>query len=259
MGKTSLLRWVERKASLWQGRAIVHLDARGLNERSPMVFVRGLAACMGKSVSDCPYDALHSLLPMVLLIDNADLLLTTGSEFDGEFFGALRSFGQMGRFAWVAASPINLRDLMGDQGLTSPFLNDSRVVYTSLLEESAAQELALRGGEAIAASALGLAGSWAYGVQWVGDALWRGAETADSVGDAFANAMEPIFERWWARQSLGERDILMAAVDGLEVSGATRPTRLQVTRLVKMGLLTRQNDVCTLPGRAWRNFVEVVP
>lgn len=258
MGKTSLLRWVERHASTWQDRPVVLLDTQGIHGRSPATFVRALASALRKTTSGRPEEALKELLPVVVLVDEADGLAEPGHGFDDGFLEVLRSFGQTGDLVWISASYYDLRSLFESTGLTSSFLNDSRVLEVGQLEDEAARDIAAQAGENAVSVALDIAGGWAYGVQWVGDALWRRAENVDSVGDAFADVAGPLFYRWWLARSDEERSVLRSAVGGLAVKGLTSSIRRVARRLARRGLLVERSGAFVLPGAAWRDFVAAI-
>jgi hypothetical protein len=98
---------------------------------------------------------LTSIVPFVLLMDDADALATLGRGFDVEFFNVVRSLVQGRKLTWVSAARRNLYDLFKGKGLTSDFLNDARKIWVGPLREDASLKLAALGAtEAVDADVL---------------------------------------------------------------------------------------------------------
>jgi hypothetical protein len=269
MGKTSLLRWVERHAPRVQHRPVAWVNAQGLAGRSPAELVQVAAWALGRLPQVEPLfeertgvpgarvaeEALLQLLPCALLVDEAAALAAPESGFDQAFLNLLRALGQDGKLLWVSASGEDLQQHFGQLGLTSHFLNDSRRVSVGQLEEEAARELAARGLAAEQVErVLGEAGGFAYGLQCLCDLLWRGVVWEEAV-DALADEMASTMEGWWRRRGPGDQALLKRLAAGVPAVDLDRPLRQRARRLVAAGLAAEGNGEFSLPDRLWRNFV----
>lgn len=146
MGKTSLLRWVERHAKDHRpGWPVSWVDAGSLADRSPMGLVRAIARSLGVREEIDKPAALESLLPLVLLVDEAAALAAPGHGFEASFLGLLRAAGQRQALAWLSTSHADLHALFKEDHLTSPFLNDSLKLPVGALEQEAAEALLSEG------------------------------------------------------------------------------------------------------------------
>jgi nucleoside phosphorylase len=260
MGKTSLLRWVERHVAL--GRPAVWVNApQGL---SPASLVKEIAKALDKSslasglhaesATEAAAAVLEQLLPVTLLFDDADTLAMLGKGFDEAFFVRLRAMVEARRLTWVSASRWDLYDLFSKKGLSSAFLSGARKVRVGLLEEEAAKQLADQMG-ANCARALALAGRFAYGLQWLGDRLQH--DNADVASDAFHTEMETVFARWWAELAIEERQLLRrcAMDEGISRDAVEDRVRRMLRRLVERGLLIEAEGRFRVWGEAWAEFV----
>jgi serine/threonine protein kinase len=265
MGKTSLLRWIERHALELQDRPVVRIDVQALDGRcSPRHLVHAVARGCGRldevasdlEAGRSPIQVLESLLPLVLLVDDADNLAAPEHGFNDGFLEGLRAFGQNHRLIWISASAQDLPSLFMEVGLTSLFLNDSREIWVGQLKDTAARKLAGLAGAEKAAVASRLAAGFAYGLQWIGDTLRSGTETTDSVGDAFAYSAEVVFQNWWTTRSEEERRLLMNAVNGIALSGLDKGVRRRLRKLRQRGLLIQQEGHFVVPGKAWKDFIK---
>jgi hypothetical protein len=260
MGKTSLLHWVERHAGEHRpGWPVAWVDAGALADRSPAALVKAIRLNLGAEDPDASAgDALESLLPLVLLVDEAAALAAPGHRFDASFLGVLRAAGQRQRLAWVSTSHADLHTLFKDDHLTSPFLNDSLKLSVGALEKEAAEALLSQGlTQDQAAVALAEAGRLPYPLQCIADALLRG-QLPEFASDALREAMEPIFDSWWRWRNAEdeEKRLLEACVEGLELAGLSPADRRRLRRLVDRGLVMEEGGRFTLPGAAWRDFVD---
>jgi hypothetical protein len=143
MGKTSLLQWVHRHAEDCRADwPVVWLDAAALADRSPVGLVQEIAASLRiEAASATAGKVLESLLPLVLLVDEAAALTAPGHRFDASFLGLLRAAGQRQKLAWLSTSHTDLHALFKEDHLTSPFLNDSLKLAIGALEKEAAEAL----------------------------------------------------------------------------------------------------------------------
>jgi hypothetical protein len=274
MGKTSLLRWVERHSTdQLFGWPTAWVDAGALADRSPATLVRAIGESLGVGkmvnhhlrragatetmVSAAAGETLESLLPMVLLVDEAAALAAPGHRFDAAFLGLLRAAGQRQELAWVSTSHADVHALFEQDHLTSPFLNDSLLLSVGALEEDAAEALLKRGlAPDQVALALAEAGRLPYPLQWIADALFRG-QPPERAADAFREAMKPAFDSWlrWRDGKDEERRLLGACVEGVDLAALTSLDRRRLRRLVDRGLVVEGEERFTLPGAAWRDFV----
>jgi hypothetical protein len=203
MGRTSMLRWIEREARRQKLR-VAALDAAGLSGRSPGALVVAIAEALGDGGFSAEArrinrnDArqaealLPALVPSLVLIDNADELARSGHGFDKAFFDTWRSLGSEG-LIWISTSRRCLFELFMVTGLTSSFLNDARKVWLGQLEREEALELARRGLESrLAEPAVSEAARFPYLLQWLCEALWREPGRFQKAIDRFRNEMEPI-------------------------------------------------------------------
>ncbi|NJL29258.1 MAG: hypothetical protein HC897_15940 [Thermoanaerobaculia bacterium] len=248
MGKTSLLRWVERHVGeVWPGWPVVWVDAGALDERSPMGLMR--------AIEESLKEERPSLFPMVLLVDEAAALAAPGNGFDASFLGLLRAAGQKQQLVWVSTSHADLHQLFHEDHLTSPFLNDSLKIQVGALEAEAADALlAQELGKRWALAVLEEAGRLPYPLQWMADALFRDP-VLDRAADAMREALEPAFDSWWRWRDGDEKRLLGACVVGVELAGLASHDRRILRRLVARGLILEDAGRFTLPGAAWRDFV----
>lgn len=257
MGKTSLLRWVERHAAEHRpGWPVAWVDAGALADRSPEELVRAIGESLGRRE-----ESLERLLPLVLLVDEASALAAPGHRFDAAFLGLLRAAGQKQQLAWVSTSHADLHSLFENDHLTSPFLNDSLNLGVGALEKEAAGALLSRGLAADqVTAALNEAGRLPYPLQWIADALFRGQRpqpTADALRDALRDALEPTFDGWWRWRNgeKGEKHLLGACVEGVALAGLAAADRRKLRKLADRGLVEEDEERFTLPGAVWRDFV----
>ncbi len=263
MGKTSLLRWVERHIGTWVRSAVAWVNAQGLASRSPEHLVREAASSLGRLPEieqalgqEDASQALRRLLPLVLLVDEADALAPAGHGFEDGFFEDLRGLGQDGRLQWISVAGKDLFGLFSATGLTSRFLNDARKVWVGQLEDEAARELAGRAGdEELAALVLAEAGGFALGLQALGDALWRTPGDPEAACDTWATEMESCFAVWWSATGPRERALLAGCTVTLHRSQLSAGERRRVRALVARGLVREEGGRFLLRGAAWRRFV----
>ena len=266
MGKTSLLKWIGRHAPTWQERPVVWVNAQGLAGRSPAALVRAVAEGLGRQEEaeklrddDNAAVVMKGLLPAVLLLDEAAVLARDGHGFDADFLGVLREFCEERRLVWISASVVELMQLFQDTGLASDFLNNAREVQVGQLEDDAALALASRLGDAAAAALVRTqADGFAYGIQWLGDRLWRRPGDPEAACDAFADAMEKHFRRWWDGRGDADRALLKRCVVEMARAGLDGAGRRQALRLERLGFLVERAGSFVVPGAAWREFVRDV-
>jgi hypothetical protein len=263
MGKTSLLKWVQRHVLL--DRPAVWVDpTRGF---TPATMVAAIAGALGRAeiaerlgraeaTKEEAAAAVDALVPFVLLMDDADALSSLGKGFDEGFFGVLRGHVQERRLTWVSASQGDLAAMFAEKGLHSRFLNDALKFWVGPLDAGAARRLAARG--MAAERVVEMAGGLAFGVQWLGDWLHRRGGQVTPARDAYADQMEPVFTRWWRGLAVEERQLLKRCLAGVafaEVEGEAR-TRRKLRRLADKGLVAVREDRFVVEGEAWREFVQ---
>lgn len=262
MGKTSLLRWVER--NVITGRPVIWFDpSRGV---TPVAMVQALARALGRPAVAAALDRdgvtaadaagqLDVLVPFVLLIDDADSLCSRGQGFDDGFFEAVRTLVQDGKLTWVSASRRDLYDAFHARGLTSRFLNDAKKIWVGPLKPAAARELAQRGSSTTLAGVVDTAGGFAYGLQWLGDFLYRRPGQLDQAADAFADDIASTFQNWWSGLKPYERQLVKRCLAGDVTRDALdNGARRALRGVVERGFVTEQGDRFVVEGQAWRSF-----
>lgn len=263
MGKTSLLRWLQGHVSDYRRDwPVAWINAQGPEGRSPGGFVQAVGWALGKRPEvDKRLDrssaetVLRELLPVVLLVDEADALTERGHGFDDGFLDTLRAWGQDGQLLWISASLRDLHPQFRATGLTSRLLNDSRTTYVGQLEEDEARRLVLDGGlDDEVETMLNECGGFAYALQGLGDALWRGRMLEAAVDD-LETALQPTFDGWWVHRSEPEKEVLKSAHGGLQLAKISRRERRLARALTRLGLLSEQGDAFELPGAMWRRYV----
>lgn len=225
-------------------------------DRSPEGLVRAITKSLGaERASAAAGETLESLLPLVLLVDEAAALAAPGHRFDASFLGLLRAAGQRQELAWLSTSHADLHALFKEDHLTSPFLNDSLKLTVGALEKEAAVALLSQGlTPDQAAVALAEAGGLPYPLQWIADTLFRW-QPPGRAADALCEAMEPAFDSWWRSAEDEEKRLLGACVEGVALVGLADLDRRRLRRLVDRGLAVEEEGQFTLPGAAWRDFV----
>lgn len=269
MGKTSLLRWVQRHVADYRDWPVAWINAQGPEGRSPGGFVQAVGWALGKrpeieqKLADRAHltetrraeEILRDLLPVVLLVDEADVLTEPGHGFDDGFLDTLRAWGQDGKLLWISASLRDLHPQFKATGLTSKFLNDARTTHVGQLEDDEARRLALEGGLRDEVELMiEQCGGFAYALQGLGDVLWRGRALEAAVDD-LETALQPTFDGWWAHRSEPEKDLLKNAHEGLQIAKISRRERQLARALAHLGLLTERDAAFELPGAMWRRHV----
>jgi nucleoside phosphorylase len=222
MGKTSLLRWVER--NVFPNRPVVWFDpSRGV---TPVSMVQSIARALGKPMVAAALDrpdatgalagkVLDALVPFVLLIDDADSLCSRGHGFEDGFFESLRTLVQDGSLTWISASRRDLYKAFETRGLTSRFLNDAKKIWVGSLTAEAAVRLATRGlGVDMATRMVEAAGGFAYGLQWLGDYVCRRPEHFEDACYAFTDNVAPTFQSWWDGLDMHEKQLVKRCLLG---------------------------------------------
>lgn len=271
MGKSSLLRWMERTATAL-GRPAVFINARGLEGRSPSDLVLAAAEVLDKRArvkealfaesavpgSGAAARALELLVPVCLLVDEADALAETNHGFDRGFFDSLRALGQEGKLQWISASEHDLFDLFQSTGLTSAFLNDARKIHVGALSRAEAEAF-LR--ERVQVServrfASELGGGFPAVLGWLSEHLAGRAVELGDVERDLRRWIQPLFALWWQRLAAGERALLKRGVgEGIPTEGLAEADRRGAQRLADAGFLTEGEGKFVLGGRAWHDFV----
>ncbi len=264
MGKTSLLCWVERAVFL--DRPVVWLDpSRGV---TPVSMVQSIARALGNpeaaavldrpdATADQAGKVLDALVPFVLLVDDADALCSRGQGFEDGFFEAVRTLVQRGDLTWVSASRHNLYEAFRVKGLTSRFLNDALPISVGPLSKTAAIELAQRGlGSEVATKLVATAGGFAFGLQWLGDFVYRRPGQLEQARDAFADGVESTFQTWWTRLDTHEKQLLKRCLPGdVIVTELDDRSRRRIRGLKERGLIVEQDGRFIVEGETWRGFV----
>jgi hypothetical protein len=265
MGKTSLLRWVERAVLL--ERPVIWIDpSRGV---TPVSMVQSIARALGKpeaatvldrpdATADQAGQVLDALVPFVLLVDDADALCSRGEGFEDGFFEAVRTLVQRGAVTWVSASRRNLYEAFKTTGLTSRFLNDALKISVGPLSKAAAIELARRSGPGaeVATRMVDTAGGFAYALQWLGDFVCRRPGQLEQACDAFADDVASTFASWWASLDVHEAQLVKRCLPGdVTVAGLDDRSRRRLRGLRERGLVAEQDGRFLVEGATWRGFV----
>lgn len=131
MGKTSLLRQVERAASVWESAALVaYLDLQDARCHTMSRWLGRAARQLGwptppqtlADFADGVEDMLSAGRRPVLCLDEFEEMTARRSEFSRDFFVSLRACGQQG-MSIVTASQKPLSALTDPGGPASPFFN----------------------------------------------------------------------------------------------------------------------------------------
>jgi nucleoside phosphorylase len=269
MGKSSLLRWVERhvpadRPVAWiapgaglSPRTLVAEMARKVN-RPDLAERLSSESVTLEQVSE-RLKQLVSEVPLVLLMDDADTLATAGEGFTERFFQGIRGHIEDRRLVWVSASRRDLYDVFHEGGMNSAFFNSSTKLWVGPLDEDSACELASLGAPEHVHRLIDEAGHFAYGLQWLGDRLLRSGEEIDEARDAFRLEMRKrTFASWWEGLLPEERRLLRACVQTGELSSDGREeSRLHLKSLKDRGfLMAHERRFRLAPGRAWQEFVK---
>lgn len=265
MGKSTLLRWVER--SIFPGRPVVWLDAP--NAMTPASMVRAIAMACRRPDLAVPLEGatataeqaatcLCQMMPMVLLINDADNLARYGKGFEEGFFEHLRALVQNGELTWVSASHRDLYSQFQAKGLTSRFLNDATRIHVGALQEDEARKLASRvGDDKIATRMLRAVGGFAHGLQWLGDEYQRHQDLEAAI-DAFTVDARPIFQAWWSALSAEQQRLLRTCAMGNPTLREIDDTsRRHLRALASRGLVNERSEErdFTIGPELWRGFV----
>lgn len=275
VGKSYLLRWVRWFAPV--GWKIAEIHAGGLSGRSPKDLVTAIAAAIGQPAAATTGFAAHadlpparaaervlrSLLPLVVLIDDADKLAEHHS-FDAGFFDELRSQCQDRKLWWVSASQHELAALFQSTGLTSRFLNDSVKLPLGAIEADGVQPL-LHGlspqqVECLRAVAAGLPFETRWLADWMRSTAGQSLTASDLAQQATAALLlqlQTTFESRWRKLKKAERSLLRRCADApIALAALADHERTTLLKLSQQGLLTEEPSGYTLRGTAWRQFVE---
>lgn len=263
MGKSSLLKWVAR--TVMPGRPVVEVAPMCDLTPASMVFwiakklekEEAAAALTGQSPTSAEAaKVLNALVPFVLVMDDADALAERGQGFDVGFFAALRGHVQDRRLTWVSASRRDLSELFKERGLSSDFLNDAQKFWVGPLDKAASEKLLERGKSVNVRQVLGEAGGFAYGLQWLGDYLFRQPVTVEHACDAFESEARVIFRRWWGGLGVEDKQLMKRCLDGgVQVDALEKRLRQRLRNLVKRGLLAEREGRFVVEGEAWKGFV----
>ncbi len=254
MGKTSLLRWVARHARRERDWPVALVDLQLLtgDRRTPEHLVTAIATALGRAVPQGTAEQiLERLTPVIVLVDEADELCHQEAEPYSELLTFCRGLGQDGRLVWISASQRDLAGFFAGQGLSSPFLNDARKIWVGQLATEPARSLVEPHLDPAAVTAvLDWAAGFAYGLQWLGDAVLRRGD-ADRAGARYQVEISSVLTGWWRRRSRRGRELLKRCLHPQPRHGQG----VTATELKLRGLLAENGDTLVLPGRAWHNWV----
>jgi hypothetical protein len=273
MGKSSLLRWVERTARAL-GRPAAFVNARGLAGRSPSDLVLAAGEALGRRIEvkaalfaesvlpgpRAAERALALLAPVCLLVDEADALAERDHGFDRGFFDALRALGQEGKLAWISASERDLFEVFQLTGLTSAFLNDARKIHVGALSRAEAERfLEERTGSSVhGAWAWEVAGGIPPALGLLADRLAEGRRDLEEVERELRRWIAPLLGLWWQRLDEAGRQLLKrcaVAGEGVRVEELADAERRRGRALADVGFLVEGEGRLRLEGRVWQDFV----
>ena len=264
MGKTSLLHQIKRH--LPQDLASVWVSAQ--DQSDEVALVRHAAGVLGHAAlkrtlsaaipgSQAVLLALEELAPFAWLVDEADVLAKGEHPLSDGFQNKCRALCQDRRLLFVTASQDNLHLLLVARGLGSRFLNDSVAVSVGAIEPDACQELLSPLHPAARACALEQAGGFAYGLQLMGDDLWRDGQIHHACG-RLDNTLRGTFDHWWKRRTPLERTLLARVQQELAVDWNQEEVRAVLMAIIDRGLLAEKDGQLTIPGASWKGYVKRV-
>lgn len=274
VGKTWLLRWVRWFAPA--GWKIADVRAGGLAGRSPKDLVLAIAEATGQLSAASTGFATHatldparaaervlrSLLPLVVLVDDADKLAHQHS-FDAGFFDELRSQCQAQRLWWVSASQDELAALFQKTGLTSRFLNDSIKVWLGSLEADELRTLLHGLSAEQSACVQRISGGLPVETRWLADWMRRepaqalaAADLSQRASDALLMQMATTFVSRWRKLKQAERRLLRRCAEApIPHAGLADLDRTRLRKLCQQGLVLEGSTGYVTNGTAWGRFV----
>jgi hypothetical protein len=199
--------------------------------------------------------ALEELAPFAWLVDEADVLARGAHPLSDAFQNKCRALCQDRRLLFVSASQDNLHEVLVARGLGSRFLNDAVPVSVGALEPDACQGLLSPLDPAARACALDQAGGFAYGLQLMGDDLWRDGQIHHACG-RLDNKLRGTFDHWWQRRTPLERTLLGRTEKGLAVDWNQEEVRAALMAIIDRGLLAEKDGQLTIPGASWKGYVK---
>lgn len=287
MGTTTTLQWLARMLEQ-ERRSRVLVDARLLEAPTSTQLVLAVARGLDREAAVLKVfehrqadpvravtEALQLLTPCIVLLDNADLLMSDPS-FSREFFQTWRHLNERGnergRLIWVSASRVCLYPRAKGMGPGAAFLNDAAKVWLGPLDPAAARRLLEGTGEpgrervqelpfSTVQQAQEVTAGFVEGLVWMGERLWKSPEKLDELVDEYRLRFRPVFDAWWQNRDDQERELLrVCARERLDARSLRcqerRTDRQLVRRLESLGLMQEQNGYFVLPGSAWREYVE---
>jgi hypothetical protein len=263
MGKTSLLHQIKRH--LPQNLAPVWVSAQ--DQSDEVALVRHAASTLGRADlnralavatpgSQAVLHAIEELAPFAWLVDEADVLARGEHPLSDGFQSKCRALCQSRKLLFVSASQDDLHFLLVARGLGSRFLNDSVAVFAGELELDACQMLLSPLGPEARTCALEQAGGFAYGLQLMGDDLWRDGQVHHACG-RLDNTLRATFERWWQRRTSLERSLLERVQQGLAVDWNQEEVRSALMATIDRGLLAEKEGQLSIPGASWKGYVKL--
>ncbi|MBL8633961.1 MAG: SIR2 family protein [Myxococcales bacterium] len=273
-GKTWLLRWVRWVAPV--GWKIAEVRAGGLAGQSPKDLVMAIAAASAQlsaattgfaahaavSPARAAERVLRSLLPLVVLVDDADKLADQHS-FDAGFFDELRSQCQERKLWWVSASQDELASLFQKTGLTSRFLNDSLKVSVGSLEPDALLPLLQGLRPEQSECVLQVGGCLPLETRWLADWMRRepihaptAIELSQRASDALLMQMQTTFASRWRKLKRAEQTLLRRCTEGpIAYAGLADHERTWMLKLHQQGVVMEGPSGYVTNGTAWGRFV----
>lgn len=236
MGKSSVLRWLERHLPRAE-RRVVYVDGSGGEAADAHALVRAIADGVGapgvvRALDRREKRAVEALVELpktVVLLDEAERVAERAAGFDDAFFGECRRLSQARRIVWVTASFGELSARFQAGGRTSPFGNDTVVREVGALEAGWSQKL-LPGMSAKAWVEEVSAGQ-AIAAQAAARRMWRveGVDE-DALFDVVDAVKDQAFGRWLGEREVGERAVIEAWREGRVLGEVERFRRRRLER-----------------------------
>jgi SIR2-like domain len=284
MGKTSLLHWLKRHGAELQDRPVVWIQAQGLAGKSPAGLVAAVAEQLGRrdrlpAVLPPSGRELERimvvLLPMMLLVDEAEELVDQNHLFDHSFLVFLRQQCQDRRLLWASTSRSDLQTQFGRVGKSSKFLNDSARVLVGQLEHgdvvdvgSSLPDRATPNARDFLRRALSdkeKVDDVARRSGWIPLLLQSLAEKVrsdipiDRGADQVSVDQNGNLQDWWNHRSGAEQALLKRlATSPIMTATLSDQERRRLRGLAYRGLVEEIDSVMRLPGEIWRGFVQDV-
>lgn len=181
----------------------------------------------------------------LLCLDGIEKLTENGNEFDGDFFDAWRSLGELGKVTFVTASRQGLDKIIRPGGMVSPFFNIFLEYPLSGISDKAGVDLLTlpfhRSSRSmprpeLLETAIQLAGHYPHYLQIAGAILWEQPDIVPAqLADEFVDRARYPLKRLWATLEDGQKKALFKLV-GKEIPFPPDRWKFSLSDLEKWGL-----------------------